>query len=285
MNPAPDPSGDMAARHARMLARYAELSLELAEDVHASALAAEDPDSKARLVVGFQKLGRAMRQSIALEARFVRERAADAAQQAKAAVQRRQDQVRAVVERRIFTELDPADAPAFLADLNERLDEEALYDGFDDEDLDDQIERLSADLGLTGEAAHGYTPRSLRTPRPPAGRSASDLSRAFAEILANTPDEADDDDDEDEDEDDQDGDEDDDAGDDDQPDDPPPPPPAVPPALTFDPPRPPAPEPEPEPDPPPRPPPLPPPPEPPAEPYVPPWERHPNARFHGGSGY
>lgn len=276
MNPAPDTSEDMAARHARMLARYAELSLELAEDVHASALAAEDPDQKARLVIGFQKLGRAMRQSIALEARFVRERAADAAQQAKAAVQRRQDQVRAVVERRIFTELDPEDAPAFLADLNERLDEEALYDGFDDEDLDDQIERLSADLGLTGEATHGYTPRSLRHPRQPAGRSPSNLSRAFADILANTPDEEDEDDEDDEDQDD------DDAGEDDEPAepaDPQPPRPPVLPALTFDPP--PQPDPDPEPEPPPR----PPPPEPPAEPYVPPWERHPDARYHGGSGY
>lgn len=280
----------MAARHARMLARYAELSLELAEDVHASALAAEDPDKKARLVIGFQKLGRAMRQSIALEARFVREQAAEAAQQAKAAVQRRQDKVRAVVERRIFTELDPEDAPAFLADLNERLDEEALYDGFDDEDLDDQIERLSADLGLTGEATHGYTPRSLRHPRQAPGRSPADLSRAFADILANTPDEEDDEDDDDADEDDADEDDDDDLGDDDGADDDPAPPdpprdvsPPAPLALTYAPAPEPEPEPEPEPDPPP--PPRPPPPEPPAEPYVPPWERHPDARYHGGSGY
>lgn len=268
----------MAARHARMLARYAELSLELAEDVHASALATEDPDKKARLVIGFQKLGRAMRQSIALEARFVRERAADAAQQAKAAVQRRQDKVRAVVERRIFTELDPADAPAFLADLNERLDEEALYDGFDDEDLDDQIERLSADLGLTGEATHGYTPRSQRPTRPLDGRTPPDLSRAFADILANTPDEEDDaeeDDDEDDHEDDHDDDDDGEADEDgDSPNDPPLPPLA----LTFTPA--PTPEPEPEPEPPP-----PPPPDPPPEPYIPPWERYPNVRYDGGSGY
>lgn len=277
MNPAPDTSEDMAARHARMLARYAELSLELAEDVHASALAAEDPDSKARLVIGFQKLGRAMRQSIALEARFVRERAADATQAARAAVQRRQDKVRAVVERRIFTELDPADAPAFLADLNERLDEEALYDGFDEEDLDEQIERLSAALGLTGEAAHGYTPRSLRHPRQAAGRSPSDLSRAFADILANTPDEEDDAEEDDDDADD--GEEEDDGADDDGPEAPPP----APLALTFRPAPTPEPEPEPEPEPPPLPP--PPPPDPPPEPYIPPWERYPNGDFSGGSGY
>lgn len=274
MNPAPDTSEDMAARHARMLARYAELSLALAEDVHASALATEDPDKKARLVIGFQKLGRAMRQSIALEARFVRERAGEAVQAARVAVQRRQDKVRAVVERRIFTELDPEDAPAFLADLNERLDEEALYDGFDDEDLDDQIERLSADLGLTGEATHGYTPRSLRHPRQPAGRSPSDLSRAFADILANTPDE-DDDAVEDDDEDDEDDGEADDPSDD--------PPPRL--ALTVSPPPLPEPAPRPEPEPPPLPLPLPPPPDPPPEPYIPPWERFPNGNFGGGSGY
>jgi len=276
---------DMAERHARQLARYAELSLSLAEDVHASALAAEDPDQKARLANGFHKLGRAMRQSIALEARFVRDRVRDqraadldAAETARAAVKRRQDQVRADLERRIYCEIEPHDAPAWLADLEERLEEEALYDGFDDETVETHIERLAADLGLTGEVRRDYTPRSQR-PRAPGPRlSPAEFAQAFGDLLGRDEDE------------DLEGDEDDedeapqavppaslaaDADDDDPPD---PPPPTPPPREREA-----APHPEPPPEPPPaefRPPELPPP-----EPYLPPWERNPNGHFPGGSGY
>lgn len=275
-------SEDMAERHGRMLARFAELSLSLAEDVHAAAVAAEDPEQKARLANGFHKLGRAMRQSIALEARFVRDRArdqraaqTDAVEDARAAVRRRQDQVRAIVERRIYCEVEPCEAPVWLADLNERLEEEALYDGFDDETVEAHVARLAADLGLTGEPRRSYTPRALR-PRFPSPLRA-DAADAFADVF--DTDEAGDEDDEDEDP----GDSacDDDAlpkGPDNHPADdpprPPPPEPEVPPVPEPEPP----PEPEPEPSPP-----DPPPPDP--EPYIPPWERQPMGRFSGGSGY
>src|SRR5215216_2740836 len=43
----------MAERHGRNLARIAELSLALAEDVQASALQAPQPEEKARLSVAF----------------------------------------------------------------------------------------------------------------------------------------------------------------------------------------------------------------------------------------
>lgn len=272
------PSEDMAERHGRMLARYAELSLSLAEDVHAAAVAAEDPDQKARLANGFHKLGRAMRQSIALEARFVRDRdrdqraaSLDAADAARVAVARRQDQVRAAVERQIYCEVEPCDAPAWLADLNERLEEEALYDGTDHEPVEAHIARLAADLGLTGEAVRDYVPRSQR-PRisPPRGGG---TTGAFDDLL-NDDDEYDDEDGED-----------DAIPSEDIPADgegasPPAPPAQVAPAPV----RPPEPSPDPPPQPLPPDPPDPPPPSPP-EPYVPPWEHSPNARFPGGSGY
>lgn len=289
------PAEDMGQRHARMLSRYADLSLSLAEDVHAVALAADDPDRKARLADGFHKLGRAMRQALALEARFARDQAADrrlaeagAADARRAAVTRRQEQVRAKVERQIWCEVEPRDAPAWLADLNERLEEEALYDGFDDEAVQAHIDRLSAELGLTGETVRDYTPRALRSRL----LSPRDLAPAFSRLFGRLSDE----DDEDED----------DAGafddDDEAPDDDPPPggqgaaraeapfeparPPPVPAprAPECNPPEPPTPEPPPpEPEPPPDPP--PPPQLPPPEPYIPPWERHPNGVFPGGSGY
>jgi hypothetical protein len=272
-------SEDMAERHARQLARYAELSLSLAEDVHAAAVAAEDPDQKARLASGFHKLGRAMRQSIALEAKFVRDRAQDqraaetaAADARRAAVQRRQDQVRADLERQIYCEVEPRDAAAWLADLTERLEEEALYDDFDDETVEVHIARLAADLGLTGEVVRDYAPRALRPRFAAPGHGAAGLTRVFNALLG-----GDDDDDED-------------IEDDEAPDEDPPaggpraPPPETPGAPPEPPERQAAPEPEPEPEPPPEPPPRPPDPPPPA-PYIPPWELQPHGRFPGGSGY
>jgi len=256
---------DMAERHGRLLARYAELSLSLAEDVHAAAVAAPEPDEKARLAGAFHRLGRAMRQSIALEAKVVRDHArdlkaaeADAGEARAQAARRRRDQVRADVERRIYTEIDPDEADAWLADLDERLETEALYDDFIDESVEEHIERLAAELGLTGEANHDYTPRSIRPRALEKLRRARDydrLSRAwFGDDEGKGKGEGEDADD-----------------------GPPDPPPISHPAE--------APDPAPPPDPreleppPPEPPPRPP------DPYIPPWDRRPGARFPGGSGY
>lgn len=193
--------------------------------------------------------------------------------------------MRAVVERQIYCELEPEDAAAWLADLDERLEEEALYDGFGDESLDDQIARLSAALGLTGEGVHDYMPRALRPRFVGMGRGA-DFARAFREMLG--------DDGDDEDGDDEDGDEED---DDEAPHVAPPEPPPRPAAPRPEPPPAPKPEPQPErpPDPAPADPPELPPPElplpdpppadPPPDPYVPPWERPFSGRYPGGSGY
>lgn len=160
---------DMAERHGRMLARYAELSLTLAEDVHANAVAAPEPEQKAKLAEAFHRLGRALRQSVAWEAKLVRDRArdlraaeADAAEGRERAVRRRREQVRAEVERQIYCEVELDQADAWLADFEERLETEALDDAFADEDLDAQVARLAAELGLTGEARHDYTPRRCR---------------------------------------------------------------------------------------------------------------------------
>lgn len=284
-------SENMAERHGRMLARYAELSLSMAEDVHAAAVASEDPDQKARLATGFQRLGRALRQSLALEARFVRDRArdardvqSDAADATRAAVRRRQEQVRAAVERQIYCEIEPCDAPAWLADLSERLEEEALYDAFDDETVEDHIARLSADLGLTGETVRDYVPRALRPRFPEPGR-AEGYGHEFDDLLGEE-DEEDEDEDEHEDDEVPDADVSAETSDDDPACEPPLALPSEAEARTI-PKAAPAPEPlseltaAPEP-----PPPEPPPPRPPdPEPYIPPWEHQPNGRYPGGSGY
>ena len=92
-----------------------------------------------------------MSYSVALEAKLVRDLARDAraaeacaAEAAGAAVRRRQAQVRAAVERRLWSEVEPHEAEDRLADFDERLEAEALYDGFTDESVEDQVARLAA---------------------------------------------------------------------------------------------------------------------------------------------
>jgi hypothetical protein len=271
---------DMAERHGRMLARFAELSLTLAEDVHAAAAAAPEPEQKARLAEAFHRLGRALRQSVALEAKLVRDRVrdvhaaeAEAAEGRAQAVRRRREQVRAEVERQIYCEVDLGQADTWLADFEERLETEALDERFTDEALDDQVARLAAELGLTGEARHDYTPRRCRPRVAEPGRLAASQAR-LRDLLGWTDEEDGEDDEEDEDED---ADETEEA-EEEVPDIPPPvadevepPPPLLPPPA----------DPEPEPQPPPDLTPRPPDP----EPYIPPWERDPHGRFPGGSGY
>lgn len=295
---------DMAERHGRMLARYAELSLTLAEDVHANAVAAPEPEQKAKLAEAFHRLGRALRQSVAWEAKLVRDRArdlraaeADAAEGRERAVRRRREQVRAEVERQIYCEVELDQADAWLADFEERLETEALDDAFADEDLDAQVARLAAELGLTGEARHDYTPRRCR----PRVADPALAAARLRNLLGWT------DDDDGEDGDAEEGDEEDgeggeahaedpeDAGDRDEA-------PEARPPQAPPPPRPPVVDPDPDPDfdpephlwpapEPPRPAPAPPDPAPPdpsppdPAPYVPPWEIDPHGRFPGGSGY
>src|SRR5688572_17316815 len=98
----------MADRHGRILARLGELGLSLAEDLHRDAAAAETPEARALSAVAFHRIGRGLRQTLALEARLVREArqaeredAAHARKDRDRAGAERQAQVRATVERLI----------------------------------------------------------------------------------------------------------------------------------------------------------------------------------------
>ena len=195
----------MAERHGRTLARLGELSLALAEDVQAAALATTGPDDKARLAVAFQRVARVVRQSIALEAKLVRDQVRDGreavartAADTSAVVETRKRQVRANLERQIVCELDPRDAETWLADLDELLEEEALYDKFLDEPVEAHIARLAKTLDLTGEAIREYIPRAVRARRP-AGPYID-----YGKLLLPDDDGEDDDEDEADDEDDED---------------------------------------------------------------------------------
>ncbi|THD76256.1 MAG: hypothetical protein E7812_16900, partial [Phenylobacterium sp.] len=112
---------DMAERRLAILGELSELGLSLARDLHSAALAAEDIAEKAKLAEAFHRTSRSVRQSLALHARLVRddtrqdrEAVAQAARETDARVSRRKAQVKAAVERLIWTEHEASDAEPLL---------------------------------------------------------------------------------------------------------------------------------------------------------------------------
>jgi len=158
-------------RHARGLAELTELGLSLARDLHACALAEPDPKTKADTALAFHRVSRSARQSMALEARLKRdltrqerEARAEAVQAAETRVHVRKAQVRAAVERLIWTEAESDEEAERLVDeLGERLDEDALHQGFADHPVEVHIARLRADLGLSGGAEAAGQPPTWRS--------------------------------------------------------------------------------------------------------------------------
>ena len=158
-------SAEMAERHARVLAELSELGLTLARDLQARALVAETPEDAAGLANAFHRISRSVRQTLALEARLERDRKraeredfAEAQRQDRARVEKRSDQVRASVERLIWTEYEEDEAERLIDDLGDLLAEEALYDGFTADPVEAHIARICEDLGLPDPPLGGRWP-------------------------------------------------------------------------------------------------------------------------------
>ncbi|WP_296596184.1 hypothetical protein [Phenylobacterium sp.] len=162
-------SPDMAERHARTLARLAELGLALAEQTFADADAAATPAERNDAVKAFHTVSRSVRQCVALEARLVRQQALDAREAARAKagepprkpggveISRRVSAVRGAVTRVIWHEAEDDDTAAWLEDaLNEDLATACLRDDFCAETLDDHIANLCQALGLPEAAARRW---------------------------------------------------------------------------------------------------------------------------------
>ena len=146
----------------RMLAELAELGLELARDLQACARASEDPDQKNRLSDGFHKTCRGVRHSLALHARCEREereadreREAEVIEQDKVRRRRRKAEIAAEVTRLIWTETehdeDEKGRMALELELEEILSLDAACDGFPDQPIEAQIQRIAKALGLTAQ--------------------------------------------------------------------------------------------------------------------------------------
>jgi hypothetical protein len=150
---------NMAQRHGQVLAELSALGLELARDLQARALAADDVAVAADLGRAFHSVSRSVRQTLALEAKLQRDRQrqdredrAETVRAEDARRQRRKAQVHAAVERCVWNEADGSEAERLLDDLDDWLDAELLSDDLPDETLDAHIARICADLGVTAPA-------------------------------------------------------------------------------------------------------------------------------------
>jgi hypothetical protein len=144
-------TAEINARHAAALAQLAELGLALAADLQRRALAAEDDDTAAKLADSFHKVGRSVRQTLALEAKLLREQAADAreadaedARTRPARIRQRQREVLREVRRLIWNEVEDEHEAEVGVDMLRDLTAAAAEDDADfaDAPLDVIVARL-----------------------------------------------------------------------------------------------------------------------------------------------
>jgi hypothetical protein len=191
----------MTERHGRVLAELTELGLELARDLQARGLAAEDAKAAADLSLAFHRVARSVRQTVALEARLERDRQrlarearSDLQRETRARVQQRKAQLGAAVRREIWTEAEGEEAERLLDDLDDWLDEESLADGFAVAPIEAHIERIRADLGLPPPPPPPPEPEGAATPTvtplqgaPPSPQPASGLGEDLESLRSSPP--------------------------------------------------------------------------------------------------
>jgi hypothetical protein len=176
----------------KMLGELAEMALVLARDLKEAALVAKTTEEKVRLADAFQKVGRGVRQSLALHAKMERDaqaaerEALPPADQLKARREGRAARLKNVVERLIWTEREKLEETPYV--LRTRLAEliagESRAETFLDTDPDLQIARLCEVLRIPRPTPADH-PASDRHPRacpgdPDAPMAPHDLSVAAA---------------------------------------------------------------------------------------------------------
>ena len=154
---ASDPAAARTERHLALLAELAEIGMDLAREVRRQALdASDDAPPAADLALTFSRIARAVRQTVALEARLAEPRQPRHAERALSVSDRwrsarRKLQVGEIVGEIIESEAaGEFDADDLLTNLQERLedanDEEA---DFADRPIGELVARICADLGVT----------------------------------------------------------------------------------------------------------------------------------------
>jgi hypothetical protein len=147
------------------LSELAALDLAMAKDFAARAQAAEDPDTANDLARSYQRMARSYRQSLALKVKLARDIARAERDtpppRDEARIHQRVEEVRAAVERVVWTEAERPDWDEDLRDdalenLNQRLNLLALDDRFGDEPLDAQVAAVCRALDLDPRTARRW---------------------------------------------------------------------------------------------------------------------------------
>jgi hypothetical protein len=146
-----DSTTDMGERHGRVLAELAELGLTLARGLAARAAAAGTAEQAQALSAAFHQISRSVRLSLALESRLASERRQALREDrvlTERALAKRKDQVRAALARAVYAESESDTAERLLDELEDRLDEDGLFDDFLAGPVEACIARIRAGLGL-----------------------------------------------------------------------------------------------------------------------------------------
>jgi hypothetical protein len=168
------------ARSEAILGELAELGLLLARDLATQARACEDLEQQVALAEAFNKTSRAVRLTLALDAKLDRDAAreareaeahasrAPAANAGKAAAgpaNARKAKVRDLLDPLIWNEVegDEDGYDLYVIELNQRLDEASLAPDFEDTPVEVVARRIAADMGLYSDIAG-----SSCEPSPPA---------------------------------------------------------------------------------------------------------------------
>ena len=176
---------EMDGRHARVLGELAELGLEMARGLKVRALGADDAgvepsiETLQGLTLAFQRAARAVRMTLALEVRLLRERRLawrEALSDVEHEAQLRKAQVRRAVGAVIDADYEGEAAERLHEALNDRIETEALYDRFVEGPVEVQIAAIRADLGLPANDAGSDALAAWRPGPPPPDAGAPDLS-------------------------------------------------------------------------------------------------------------
>ena len=159
--PAPTSPADENAQHFRLVLRkLVDMSLDLAETLHAEAKAQAQADQPAKLaaaVTAFDTTARSIRRTILLAQRLDEPRRTAAHQ--RAAARRR---ILREVEDSIEREARAYEQDHLRAELHERLDSPDILEDIGDRPVEDIIKDICRDLGLAN--IHGARPWPRRTP-------------------------------------------------------------------------------------------------------------------------
>jgi hypothetical protein len=190
-------SAEKRGRSEAILGELAELGLMLARELASQARACEDPAQQVALVDAFHKSSRAMRLTLALDAKLDRDavreardaeayarqtRAGGAAASVPAAptpTETRKARVRNLMSRLLWNESegDADEHDTLMDDLDARLDEASLAPNFEALPVETVARRIAADMGLSGEIVLSLCER----PPPPTGATTPTPSLATAD--------------------------------------------------------------------------------------------------------